>query len=168
MTTIRSPRWIRIISATIGCAALVLSGICFFAPHLLFGLDVYRTLTRLSLGLLGALAAGLGITAVVAAAEGDPVVLRTVVLAMFIASALTPPVIIYNIGAFDQMDTSGVQAFSVAGVVILGVSLPLLLSLLVLQRLRQAAKVEAAPAGRQVARTVQSDISDNPSSSISS
>src|SRR6266568_4708737 len=153
MTTIRSPRWIRIISATIGCAALVLSGICFFAPHLLFGLDVYRTLTRLSLGLLGALAAGLGIT---------------VVLAMFIASALTPPIIIYNIGAFDQMDTSGVQAFSVAGVVILGVCLPLLLSLLVLQRLRQAAKVEAAPAGRQVARTVQSDISDNPSSSISS
>src|SRR2546430_15245178 len=98
MTTIRSPRWIRIISATIGCAALVLSGICFFAPHLLFGLDVYRTLTRLSLSLLGALAAGLGIPAEWAPAEGEPVGLRSVVLADVIASALSPPRLICHSG----------------------------------------------------------------------
>jgi len=168
MTSVRSPRWIRVVCAAAGSAALVLSGACFFAPELMFGVDAYHLLTRVAVGLLGATLGGLGVMAVMAAVEGEVAVLRAAVLALLIAVALFPPVVIYNIGAFDQMDTSGVQAFSVAGVVILGVSLPLLLSLLVLQRLRQAAKVEAAPAGRQVARTVQSDISDNPSSSISS
>jgi hypothetical protein len=132
MTPMRAPRWIRIVSAAVGCAALVLSGFCFFVPELLFGVDAYHLLTRVAVGLLGATAGGLGVMAVTAAVEGEVAVLRAVVLALFIASALFPPVVIYNIGAFNQTDPSGWRAFAVVGAVILGVSLPLLLSLLVL------------------------------------
>jgi hypothetical protein len=134
-----TPRWIRVVSAAVGSAALVLSGFCFFAPQLLFGVDSYPLFSRVAIGLLGATAGGLGVMAVVAAVEGDVVEVRTVVLTLFIASALIPPVVIYNIGAFNQADPTGWRAFSVAGGVIVGMSLPLLLSLRVLNRLRRTA-----------------------------
>lgn len=137
MTADRPPRWIRGIIAALGCAALVVSGLYFFAPEILFGLDAYRTATRVPIGLLGAMACGLGVTAVMAAVEADTAVLRSVALAMLVAAALIPPVIIYNIGAFEQVDTSGARAFIIATSVIVGVSLPLLLSLRVLHRLRR-------------------------------
>ena len=148
MTTLRAPRWIRIVSAAIGGVALVLSGFCFFAPELLFGADAYHVLRRVAMGLLGATAGGLGVTAVVVAAEGDVAVVRAVVLALFIASALIPPVVVYNIGAFNQADPTGWRAFFVAGGAIIGVSLPLLLSLRVLNRLRRTAMLGAAPEAR--------------------
>src|SRR6476661_5445252 len=129
MRPMRAPRWIRVVSAAVGCAALVLSGFCFFAPELLFGVDAYHLLTRVAVGLLGATSGGLGVMAV----------LRAVVLALFIASALIPPVVLYNIGAFNQTDPSGWRAFGLVGALIVGVSLPLLLSLLVLNRLRRVA-----------------------------
>jgi hypothetical protein len=146
MTSAHVPRWIRLTSAALGCATLVLGGLCFFAPELLFGLDAYHTLTRVPIGFLGATACGLGIAAVVAAAEADTAVLRSVVLSMLIASALIPPVIIYNVGAFDQVDTSGARAFALSGGVIMMVSLPLLLSLLVLNRLHHMGQSGSAAA----------------------
>jgi hypothetical protein len=93
----------------------------------MFGVDAYHLLTRVAVGLLGATLAGLGVTAVMAAVEGDVAVLRTVVLALFIAVALFPPVVIYNIGAFNQTDPSGWRAFGLAGATIVGIGLPLLL-----------------------------------------
>ena len=44
---------------------------------------------------------------------------------MFLAAALVPPVITYNIGAFDAISTSGVRALSLSVTFIAGVSLPL-------------------------------------------
>jgi len=158
MTPMRAPRWIRVVSAAVGCAALVLSGFCFFGPELLFGVDAYHLLTRVAVGLLGATAGGLGVMAVTAAVEGEVAVLRAVVLALFIASALIPPVVIYNIGAFNQTDPSGWRAFGLVGAMIVGVSLPLLLSLLVLNRLRRVAAVGAAPQTRPASRAVRSAV----------
>ena len=137
MTSVRSPRWIRIVCAAAGSAALVLSGACFFAPELMFGVDAYHLLTRVAVGLLGATLGGLGVMAVMAAVEGEVAVLRAAVLALFIAVALFPPVVIYNIGAFNQTDPSGWRAFGLAGAPIVGIGLPLLLSLLVLNRVRR-------------------------------
>jgi hypothetical protein len=156
MTPMRAPRWIRVVSAAVGCAALVLSGFCFFAPELLFGVDAYHLLTRVAVGLLGATSGGLGVMAVMAAVEGEVAVLRAVVLALFIALALFPPVVLYNIGAFNQTDPSGWWAFGLVGAMIVGVSLPLLLSLLVLNRLRRVAAVGAAPQTRPASRAVRS------------
>lgn len=152
MTALRAPGWIRIVSAATGGAALVLSGVCFFGPELVFGADAYHLLTRVATGLLGALASGLGVAAVTAAAEGDPVALRPVVRAQFIAAALIPPVVIYNIGAFNQTDPTGFRAFAIAGGVILIVCLPLLLSLRVLNRVRRAVQRATAPQARRSAR----------------
>ena len=154
----RSPRWIRVVSAAVGSAALVLSGFCFFAPELLFGVDAYHLLTRVAVGLLGAMSGGLGVMAVMAAVEGEVAVLRAVVLALFIASALIPPVVLYNIGAFNQTDPSGWRAFGLVGALIVGISLPLLLSLLVLNRLRRVAAVGAAPQTRPASRAVRSAV----------
>ena len=145
MTSMRSPRWIRVVSAAVGSAALVFSGFCFFAPELPFGVDAYHLFTRVAVGLLGATSGGLGVMAVMAAVEGEVAVLRAVVLALFIALALCPPVVIYNIGAFNQTDPSGWRAFGLVGAMIVGVSLPLLLSLLVLNRLRRVAAARSAP-----------------------
>jgi len=128
----------------------VLSGYSFFAPERLFGVDAYHLLTRVAIGLLGATAGGLGVTAVVAALERDLAAVRAVVLALLVAATLIPPVVIYNIGAFNQADPTGWPAFGVAGGVIAGVGLPLLLSLLVLNRLRRAAMAGAPPEARPV------------------
>ncbi len=156
MTTGSSPRWIRVVSAAVGVAALVLGGLCFFASELLLGAEAYRLWTRTAVWLLGAAAAGLGVAAVAAAIEGDVAALRAAVLALFIAAAPIPPVVIYNIGAFNQTDPSGWRAFGLAGGVIVGVSLPLLLSLLVLNRLRRAAKVGSAARARPASGVTRS------------
>ena len=145
MTPVPAPRWIRIVTVAVGGAALLLSGFCLLAPDLVFGVDAYRLVPRVAIGLLGAMAGGLGVTTVGAAVGGDVAVIRAGVLALLIASALTTPVLIYNIGALNQTDPSGVRALTVAGGVIVGVSLPLLLSLLVLNRLRRTGTVGAAP-----------------------
>jgi hypothetical protein len=150
MTTRRAPRWTRIVSAAVGGAALVVSGGSFFAPEHLFGVDAYHLLTRVAIGLLGATAGGLGVAAVVAAVEGDVAAVRAVVLAVLVAATLIPPVVIYSIGAFNQADPTGWLAFGVAGGVIAGVGLPVLLSLLVLNRLRRAATAGAPPEVRPV------------------
>ncbi len=150
-----APRWIRVVSAAIGGAALVLSGFSFYAPHLLFGADAYHLLVRVATGLLGALAGGLGVTAVVAAVDGNATAVRTVMVALFIASALIPPVVLFNIGAFNQADPTGWRAFGVAGGVIVVMSLPVLLSLRVLNRLRRATHVRPAPQARPASRVVR-------------
>jgi hypothetical protein len=99
VTTVTAPRWTRIVLAAAGTAALVLSGFSFLAPEVLFGADAYHLLTRVATGLLGATTAGLGATALLVSIEADVSALRTTILAFFIASALIPPVIGYNIGA---------------------------------------------------------------------
>jgi hypothetical protein len=135
VTAVQAPMWIRVIVGVIGGAALVLCAVCFLAPEKPFGPDAYHTLTRVPIGLLGALSFGVGVSAIVAARRADAGVLRSVAMTMFLAAALMPMVIIYNIGAFDQVDTSGRNAFVLSGLVIVCLGLPLLLSLLVLRRL---------------------------------
>lgn len=156
MTPVRAPGWTRVVGAAIGIVALVLSGFCFFAPEALFGLDAYPLPARTAIGLLGSLAVGLGLTALVAAAEGEAAVLRAVVLALFVASVPVPAVVIYNIGAFNQADPTGGRAFGVAGGAILIISLPLLLSLLVLNRLRRAARAGSATEVRPMSGSARS------------
>jgi hypothetical protein len=39
--------------------------------------------------------------------------MRALTLAMFTTAALVPPVIGFNIGAFDRIDTSGVRTFTI-------------------------------------------------------
>ncbi|WP_437808183.1 hypothetical protein [Sorangium sp. So ce1078] len=59
---------------------------------------------------------------------------RTVAVTMFGAATLVPPVVTFNIGAFDNL-TSGTRAFTIAALVVAFVSVPLLLSLRVLKRM---------------------------------
>jgi NAD(P)-dependent dehydrogenase (short-subunit alcohol dehydrogenase family) len=113
---------------------LLFSVLCFVAPERLFGVDAYRTLTGVPIALLGAVTFGLAVSALVAARRGNIHVMRSTAMNMFLAAALVPPVITYNIGAFDAISTSGVGALSLSVTFIAGVSLPLLLSLLVLNR----------------------------------
>jgi hypothetical protein len=135
MTPLPIPAWIRVVSVILGSAALVLSGFSFFAPAVLFSDNVYQLGTRMGAGLLGSLAAGVGSAALLAGVRGDVAVLRMMVLTLFISSAFVPATVIYNIGFFNQADPTGWRAFSIAGGIILAMSFPLLLSLLVLNRL---------------------------------
>jgi uncharacterized membrane protein len=130
-----APKWIRFTIATVGAATLLFSVLCFVAPERLFGVDAYRTLTGVPIGLLGAVTFGLAASALVAARRGNIHVMRSSAMNMFLAAALVPPVITYNIGAFDAISTSGVRALSLSVTFIAGISLPLLLTLLVLNRL---------------------------------
>ena len=135
MTGRPAPKWIRFTIATMGAWTLLFSVLCFVAPERLFGVDAYRTLTGVPIALLGAVTFGLAASALVAARRGNIHVMRSTAMNMFLAAALVPPVIAYNIGAFDAISTSGVWALSLSVTFIAGVSLPLLLSLLVLNRL---------------------------------
>ena len=130
-----APKWIRFTIATVGAATLLFSVLCFVAPERLFGVDAYRTLTGVPIALLGAVTFGLAASALVAARRGNIHVMRSSAMNMFLAAALVPPVITYNIGAFDAIATSGVRALSLSVTFIAGISLPLLLTLLVLNRL---------------------------------
>ena len=130
-----APKWIRFAIATVGAGTLLFSVLCFVAPERLFGVDAYRTLTGVPIALLGAVTFGLAASALVAARRGNIHVMRSTAMNMFLAAALVPPVITYNIGAFDAIATSGVRALSLSVTFIAGISLPLLLTLLVLNRL---------------------------------
>jgi hypothetical protein len=135
MTGRPAPKWIRLTIATVGAGTLLFSVLCFVAPERLFGVDAYRTLTGVPIALLGAVTFGLSASALVAARRGNIHVMRSTAMNMFLAAALVPPVITYNIGAFDAIATSGVRALSLSVTFIAGISLPLLLTLLVLNRL---------------------------------
>jgi len=108
---------------------------CFLASDVMFGTDAFRTLARVPIGLLGATCFGIGAMAIVAALQADVLVLQFAARALFLAAALVPMVFVYNVGAFDQVDTAGTRTFALSALVIAGVCLPLLLSLLVLHRI---------------------------------
>jgi hypothetical protein len=74
--------------------------------------------------------------------EKNPPALQARVLALqfaartlFLAAALAPMVFVYNVGAFDQVDTAGSRTLALSALVIACVCLPLLLSLVVLHRI---------------------------------
>jgi len=135
VTTLQAPGWIRITVGLVGGASLVLSAVCFLAADLVFGADGFRTLARVPIGLLGATCFGIGATAIVAALGRDILVLQFSVRTLFLAAALVPMVFVYNVGAFDQVDTAGSRTFVLSALIIACVCLPLLLSLLVLHRI---------------------------------
>ena len=130
-----APKWIRFTIAAVGAGTLLFSVLCFVAPERLFGVDAYRTLTGVPIALLGAVTFGLSASALVAARRGNIHVMRSTAMNLFLAAALVPPIITYNIGAFDAIATSGVRALSLSVTFIAGISLPLLFTLLVLNRL---------------------------------
>ena len=135
MTTLQAPGWIRIAVGLVGGAGLVLSAMCFLASDVMFGTDAFRTLARVPIGLLGAVCFGIGAMAIVAALQADVLVLQFAARSLFLAAALVPMVFVYNVGAFDQVDTAGSRTFALSALVIACVCLPLLLSLLVLHRI---------------------------------
>ena len=135
MTTVQAPGWIRITVGLVGAAGLVLSAVCFLAADVVFGADAFRTLARVPIGLLGAMCFGIGAMAIVAALQDRILVLQFAAHTLFLAAALAPMVFVYNVGAFDQVDTAGSRTFVLSAFVIACVCLPLLLSLLVLHRI---------------------------------
>jgi len=135
MTTLQAPGWIRIAVGLVGGAVLVLSAMCFLASDVMFGTDAFRTLARVPIGLLGATCFGIGAMAIVAALQADVLVLQFAARTLFLAAALAPMVFVYDVGAFDQVDTAGSRTFVLSALIIACVCLPLLLSLLVLHRI---------------------------------
>jgi hypothetical protein len=140
MTTMHAPGWIRITVGLVGAAGLVLSAVCFLAADVIFGADAFRTLARVPIGLLGAMCFGIGALAIVAALQGGTLELQFGARTLFLATALAPMVFVYNVGAFDQVDTAGSRTFVLSALVIACVCLPLLVSLVVLHRIIQAAR----------------------------
>jgi hypothetical protein len=135
VTTLQAPGWIRITVGLVGAAGLVLSAVCFLTADVIFGADAFRTLARVPIGLLGAACFGIGAMAIVAALQADVLVLQFAARTLFLATALVPMVFVYNVGAFDQVDTAGSRTLVLSALVIACVCLPLLLSLLVLHRI---------------------------------
>jgi len=130
-----APSWTRTVVALLGFATLVFGSICFIRSELFFGVDAFRTLARVPIGLLGAGTVGLGVSALMAACSGDVLRLRATGLPMLLASLLVPPVIGFNIGAFDQTGTSGFRALAVVVVFSAFFASPLLAAMLVLKRI---------------------------------
>jgi hypothetical protein len=131
-----APRWTRVVVGLLGLVTLVLATGCFVAPELLFGVDAFRTLTRVPIGLLGAGAVGVGVSALLAARSGELARLWATALPMLLASPLVPPVIGFNIGAFDQTGTSGFRTVTLVVAFSLLYASPLLAAMLVLRRIR--------------------------------
>jgi MFS family permease len=134
------PRWTRAIVGMLGLITVAFGAACFFAAPALFGADAYRTLARVPIGLLGATSTGLGAAALLASIQHDARELRSVVMAMFLAAAFVPPVVGFNIGAFDRIDTSGARTLSLVITFVALVATPLLASLLRLSRLIRSEK----------------------------
>lgn len=130
----KAPHWVCGIVGTLGLGTLTFGMLCFFAAPLLFGPDAYRTLARVPIGLLGAAASGFGVAALRAAFRNDPRDLRSLAIAMFTAAALVPPVVAFNIGAFDRIDTSGARTLLIVLGFVAFVTTPLHACLLVLKR----------------------------------
>ncbi|WP_157906351.1 hypothetical protein [Sorangium cellulosum] len=139
----RAPAWIRVVIGALGAASFALGLACFLMPARLFGPDAYRTLARLPIGLLGAVTIGVALGTARALRNGNVDAVRTVAVTMLGAAILVPPVVTFNIGAFDNL-TSGTRSFAVAALVVAFVSVPLLLSLRVLKRLYRAADPRAS------------------------
>jgi hypothetical protein len=135
VTTLQAPGWSRITVGLVGGAGLVCSAMCFLASDVMFGTDAFRTLARVPIGLLGATCFGIGAMAIVAAFQADILVLQSAARTLFLATALVPMVFVYNVGAFDQVDTAGSRTFVLSALVITCVCVPLLLSLLVFRRI---------------------------------
>lgn len=136
MTAPMAPVWTRVFIGVLGAVAVVVALLCFLTPGLLLGVDAYRSLTRASLGLFGATLGGLGAIAIAAAKGGSATAVQSSAQGWLVLVALATAVVIYNIGAFSQADTTGIRAFGLAGGIVLGVGLPSLLTLSVLRRLR--------------------------------
>ncbi|XXY44307.1 hypothetical protein WME91_30305 [Sorangium sp. So ce269] len=137
MTSARAPAWIRVVIGALGAASFALGVACFVMPARLFGPDAYRTLARVPIGLLGAMTIGIALGAARASRHATVDAVRTVAVTMLGAAVLVPPVVTFNIGAFDNL-TSGTRAFAIAALVVAFVSVPLLLSLRVLKRMYRA------------------------------
>jgi hypothetical protein len=135
MTTVQASGWIRITVGLVGAAGLVLSAMCFLAADVIFGADAFRTLARVPIGLLGAMCFGISTMAIVAALQAGTLELQFAARTLFLAAALAPMVFVYNVGAFDQVDTARSRTFVLSALVIACVCLPLLLGLLVLHRI---------------------------------
>jgi hypothetical protein len=131
---VTAPRWVRWIVGAFGLATLTFGTLCFLDAPLLFGPDAYRTLARVPIGLLGAAASGLGVAALHACFRGDARAVRSIAIAMFTAAACVPPVVAFNIGAFDRIDTSGARTLSIVFGFVAFVATPLHACLLVLGR----------------------------------
>jgi NAD(P)-dependent dehydrogenase (short-subunit alcohol dehydrogenase family) len=144
------PRWSRAVVGLLGAVVVALGVLCFAAPTALFGPDSYRIPVRVSIGLLGAVAGGLGVAALLAAATGTSDTLRTMSSALLVVTTIAPAVVLYNIGYFDTVATSGVRALSLSLGIVLGAGVPLILNLRVLHRLRSqpAGSMEQEPALR--------------------
>lgn len=131
-----APRWTRVVVGLLGLVTLVFGASCFIAPELLFGVDAFRTLTRVPVGLLGAGTVAVGASALVAARSGELARLWATALPMLLGSSLVPPVIGFNIGAFDQTGTSGFRTLALVVGFSLFYASPLLAAMLVLRRIR--------------------------------
>jgi hypothetical protein len=144
------PRWSRAVVGLLGAVVVALGVLCFAAPTALFGPDSYRIPVRVSIGLLGAVAGGLGVAALLAAAIGTSDTLRTMSSALLVVTTIAPAVVLYNIGYFDTVATSGVRALSLSVGIVVGAGVPLILNLRVLHRIRSqpAGSMEQEPALR--------------------
>ena len=70
--------------------------------------------------------------------------------ALLVVTTIAPAVVLYNIGYFDTVATSGVRALSLSVGIVVGAGVPLILNLRVLHRLRSqpAGSMEQEPALR--------------------
>ncbi len=135
---IEPPTWSRTVVALPGAAALSFGALSVIAPHLPFGKDAHRVPVRVATGTLGAAATGLGVAALDAAATGDAAALRSATVGLLATATSLPPVVLYDIGYFDTVASAGRRALSLALGIALGVGVPLVLSLRVLDRLVRA------------------------------
>ncbi len=132
------PTWSRAAVALPGAFALSFGAVNLIAPHLPFGEDAHRIPVRVATGTLGAVAGGLGLAALDAAATADAAGLRSATVALLTTATALPPVIAYNIGYFDTVASAGRRALSLSLGIVLGAGVPLVLNLRVLNRLVRA------------------------------
>jgi hypothetical protein len=130
-----APAWTRAVVGLLGLTTLAFGILCFLAADILFGLDAFRTLTRVPIGLLGACAVGVGASALIAARSGGVMRVRAAALPMLLAVPLVPPVIGFNIGAFDQTGTSGFRTLALVLAFSALYASPLVAVMLVLHRI---------------------------------
>jgi hypothetical protein len=129
------PGWVTVILVASALADVAFGFTCFFASPVLFGSDAYRTLARVPIGLLAATAIGIGTSTLFATITRDRHGMRIAAMCLFVSAACVPPVVGFNIGAFDRIDTSGVRTASIVCLFVFAVALPQLASLLALNRI---------------------------------
>ncbi|MBL8958199.1 MAG: hypothetical protein JNK82_45925 [Myxococcaceae bacterium] len=129
------PRWVAVTLGAAAAGLLLLGATCFVREEWLFGPDAFRTLTRIPIGLLGGATLGLGGSTLMALRARDVNGLRALARAMVTAAAFVPPVVAFNIGAFDSVATGGARTLVFIVVFVALVAAPLLACLRVLGRL---------------------------------